>query len=274
MIPYIQPIFVPDEDRFRQNKESLISFGKYIKKYPYDVKCIFGGWCSNDVWWKEIYAVIEKNIPPDLVFGAMSFDRNYGKAFVVNALFDKIKELEFDFFLSGDSDIIFSIKTNNLFERLSDVAMASPNATKKPFGFIGLQQEINCCHKLTRTNHYYIKNRFNEIETLQQPGHPSGIAGGSLFIGRKFWEKVGGYKVMGVYAGDDAYLIHDAYSSGFSYQLAPHISVIHPPANDAEYDQWKKKKLLDGSYDGKNRSMIELNEDIKDHEKFWKERNS
>jgi len=51
IIPYIQPLFVPDQVRFEQNKKSIVSFGKYIKKFPYKVKCVFGGWASNDKWW-------------------------------------------------------------------------------------------------------------------------------------------------------------------------------------------------------------------------------
>ena len=274
MILYIQPIFVPDEERFEQNKNSLISFGRYLKKYPYDVKCIFGGWTSNDKWWEKICKVIKDNIPSDMALESIRFDRNYGKAYVVNNLYEKSKTLDFKFFLSVDSDIIFSITTNNLFERLYDVGVESPSIIKRPFGFAVLQQTGNCRHRLTNVNQYYIKNRFNAQEVLLQPSHPSGLGGGSLFISRKFWDKIGGYKVMGVYAGDDAYLIHDAYLAGYSYQLAFHISVLHPHTRDAEYDEWKHNLLHNGSYDGKNRDMLELIQDIQVHDEFWQKRNS
>ena len=272
MIPYIQPIFVPDEERFEQNKNSLISFGRYLKKYPYDVKCIFGGWTSNDEWWKKICKVIKNNIPSDMVLEPIRFDKNYGKAYIINNLYEKVKTLEFDFFLSADSDIIFSTTTNNLFERLYDVGVESPSIIKRPFGFAALQQTGNCCHRLTNVNQYYIKNRFNVQEALLQPSHPSGLGGGSLFIGRKFWDKIGGYKVMGVYAGDDAYLIQDAFLTGHSYQLAPNISTMHPFESDQEYSEWKYKMLHNGSYDGKNRNILELNKDIRAHDEFWETR--
>jgi len=269
VILYIQPIFVPDEERFTQNKNSLVSFGEYIKKYPYDIKCMFGGWVYNNKWWEKIYKVIKDNIPSNMLLEPIRFDKNYGKAYVVNNLYEKAKTLDFDFFLSVDSDIIFSTTTNNLFERLYDIGIESPSIIKKPFGFAALQQTGNCRHQLTNVNQYYIKNRFNEQEALLQPSQPSGLGGGCLFINRKFWDKIGGYKVMGVYAGDDAYLTHDASLVGCSYQLASNILIMHPPESDQEYVEWKYKMLHNGSYDGKNRNMLELSNDVKIYDEFW-----
>jgi len=275
MILYIQPIFVPDEERFKQNKNSLVSFGRYLKKYPYDVKCIFGGWTSNDEWWGKICKVIKNNIPSDMVLEPIRFDRNYGKAYVINKLYEKTKALDFDFFLSADSDILFTTSTNNLFERLLDIGIKSPHVIKKSFGFIAPQQEINCRHKLGwPTNQYYIENRFNKKELISFSYNPSGIAGGCLFINRKFWEKIGGYKVMGVYAGDDACLIEDAHLAGYSYQISPNISIIHPFETDEDYVDWKYKVLHNGSFnDKRNRSSPELNKDIQMHDEYWNEKN-
>lgn len=276
MILYIQPIFIPDERRFIQNKLSIESFGKYIKQYPYDVKCIFGGWTYNNEWLDKIKQVITDNIPSNNILDVVSFDKNYGKAYIVNNLFKKVEKISFKYFLTADSDIIFDTSIKNLFERLHDVGDKSAVVRNKPFGYISLEQTGECAHiKATVSqNKYTINNRYGKDETLVYPTKPSGIAGGCLFISKQAWKKVGGYKIMGVYAGDDAYFLLDINRVGFSYQMSPDISIIHPFQNDKEWHKWKVNTLRNGSSNGINRNMRDLLKSIESYDKYWDEKSN
>ena len=248
MIPYIQPIFAPDDILFKKNIDSIKSFGKYIQKYPFDVKCIFGGWAFNDEMWNNIFEVIKKEIPPEMLIEVVRYDKNYGKAYVVNGLYNKISSLEFQFFLTADSDMVFDSEVTFLFERLEDAAMAlaSEGGNVKPFGYIGLQQAGHCVHNSSiYKNETYIKNRFGDEERIVYPNGTSGIAGGCLFIDRKLWEILGGYKVMGVYAGEDGRFLYEAVTKGYACYVSPNISIIHPASpNQRKYNRWKIQMAL------------------------------
>lgn len=276
MILYIQPIFIPDQLRFKQNKISILSFIDYIKKNPYDVKVQFGGWAYNDEWWNEILSIIKDNMPEKYLLEPIRFEKNYGKAYIVNRLFNVNKLLSFKYFLTADSDIIFNSDIINIFERLFDVGEKSQQVTNKLFGYISLEQDGECAHLKTKINEnkYYITNRYGNKEPLLYPTKPSGIAGGCLFISKSAWEKVGGYKVMGVYAGDDAYFLLDINRLGFSYQMSPNISIIHPFQNDPDWAKHKVKLLRNGSTNGKNRGIKELLKAVEIYDKYWDERNN
>jgi hypothetical protein len=281
IIPYIQPLFVPDQIRFEQNEKSIISFGKYIEKFPYKVECVFGGWASNDEWWEKITNVIEKSIPPNIVVKIIRFEKNFGKAYVINNLFDQILDRDFDFFLTADSDIIFSLKCPNLFERLLETAIDSPRIIQKPFGFISLQQQGDCRHysRALTENQYYVQSKFNKKELLTYPNthddgkYVGGIAGGCLFVSRKLWEQIGGYKHLGVYTGDDATLLQNAHTLDYSYQVSPNIFIVHPEENDWEYGAWKIKKLSEAPFGlewfDKDAPATETNKDIEGFDNYW-----
>ena len=247
MILYIQPIFAADDILFKKNVDSIKSFGKYIQKYPFDVKCIFGGWAYNDEMWSNISEVIKKEIPNEMLIEVVRYDKNYGKAYIVNGLYEKVSSLEFNFFLTADSDIVFDSEVAFLFERLEDAAMAlaSENGNVKPFGYIGLQQTGHCTHASSLfENETYIKNRFGDKERIVYPSGKGGIAGGCLFIDRKLWEILGGYKVMGVYAGEDGSLLYKAITKGYACYVAPDISIIHPHSpNQNRYNIWKSQSV-------------------------------
>jgi hypothetical protein len=248
MIPYIQPIFAADNILFKKNIDSIKSFGKYIQKYSFDVKCIFGGWAYNDEMWNNICEVIKKEIPNEILIEVVRYDKNYGKAYVVNGLYKKISSLEFQFFLTADSDIVFDSEVAFLFERLEDAAMglASEGGNVKPFGYIGLQQTGQCTHRSSvYENETYVKNRFGDEELLAYPNSPSGIAGGCLFINRKLWEILGGYRVMGIYAGEDGRFLYEAVTKGYRCCVSTNISIIHPPSpNQEKYNKWKIQSAL------------------------------
>jgi hypothetical protein len=267
---FVQPIFAPDQKRFERNLDSLTSFFKYCDHYKYDVKFAVGGWCKDEYWTKFV----------DLVNGSyaknkvtlLRFENNYGKAAVVNSLYAKVKEknIDFKYMLTADSDIVFPIETEHMFDRLEDVAVKSVPIRKMPFGMCGLQQLGHGCHFQTiYQNEYTIDNRFGNKDRIVYPHASSGIAGGCLFFAKDAWDKIGGYRVQGVYAGDDAYALVDIARNGYSYQVADKIGIIHPHEDDAEYAKWKVKVCQRDT-----NGIVKQNLDsyINEANDFWKNR--
>jgi hypothetical protein len=234
---FIQPIFVPDQKRFERNIDSIKSFLNYCEKNNVKIDCIFGGW-GKDEYMNEIIDLLSRKDLPINVISINKFGKNYGKAVVVNTLHKKLeeKQIDYEFILTCDSDIVFKEDTPNIIQRLEKSAEELEKERKMPFGIISLNQEGNCCHWLDK-----FENTLELSESFKYPNSPSGIAGGCLFISKKAWEKVGGYRVMGVYAGDDAYLLIDLGKNGFSMQVSTSISIIHPHDDDLEYQKWKTK---------------------------------
>ena len=263
MIPYIQPIFVPNENAFNRNRDSIISFGEYIKKYECKVQCVFGGWAYNDEWWEKICEVIRENISDDVLIELIRYEKNFGKAYVVNDLYKKIKKLKFDFFLTTDSDIKFPLGAPNLFAKLAKVGREFQKIVKKKFGFVALNQLENNCHLTKRLNKVYNVGT-QKLVAAKQPGF---IAGGCLFISKKAWEQVEGYRVTSVYGGQDGHLLIDIKKAGYECVMSPDISIIHPGEKDKVLinfkpimQKFKKKGNLD--------EMITM------VDKFWDKRNN
>lgn len=266
---FIQPIFAPDEKRFERNWESLNSFFKYCEVNKYDVKFAIGGWCKDEYWDKFTNLVNNSYLKNKITL--LRFEKNYGKAVIVNTLHRKVKEKNIDhkYILTCDSDILFPEDTTNLISRLEQVAMKSPEFTKKPFGMASLKQlGANCHWDVCYQNKYSYKNIFGNDELVVYPTNPSGIAGGCLFISKECWEKVGGYRQLGVYAGDDAYFLLDTARFGFSYQMTDTIGIIHPTENDEEYAKWKNKVCSRDSFGVSHRENIDSI--VNEAEEFWK----
>jgi hypothetical protein len=266
---YIQPIFAPDKKRFDRNWESLNSFFNYCKKYNYDVKFAIGGWCQDAYWQKFTDLVNDSYFKNKITL--LRFEKNYGKAAVVNLLYRKVKEkgVDFKYILTCDSDILFLEDTPHMIDRLEQLARESVIHTKKPFGLVSLnQQGANCHWKVCYENQYTYTNTFDQSEKIVYPNAPSGIAGGCLFISKECWEKVDGYRQMGLYAGEDAYILIDAYNNGFSHQMSDSISIVHPEENDAEYAKWKHMVCQRDTAGGIRRENID--DKIKEADDFWK----
>jgi hypothetical protein len=103
-------------------------------------------------------------------------------------------------------------------------------------------------------------------EKIVWPNISSGIAGGCIFISKKMWDTVGGYRVMGLYAGDDAYLLLDCHMKGFSYQMFDSLAIIHPHENDAEWSAFKVKVCQRDSVSGPKSNLDPI---IKEMDEFW-----
>lgn len=268
MVPYIQPIFSPNSKYFEINKKSIISMSKYVKKYPYDVKFVFGGWTATDDIWNDMEKIIRDNFDEKNLY-LKRFDRNYGKAYIVNDLFKFVKDLEFNFFLTADSDIQFVEDTPYLFERLLEMTAHSKKARNKTVGLIALNQLGHNCHlKHIYKNEYKYVNTFGLDEKYVHGNRPGGLGGGCLFINKKGWIEVNGYRVMGVYAGDDAYILLDLNSKGYSIQMSDSIGVFHPRDHDSDYAKWKGKVCQRDS--GKEKSPERYREILEETEEYWK----
>jgi hypothetical protein len=279
-ILFAQPIFAPDQKRLERNLNSIKSFGEYVKKYGTDgnhVTVIMGGWAKTDELWNEIVKECKTSLGEN--FNPIRFEKNYGKAIIVNQLVQNAKlndtSKDFEYILTADSDILFPEETKYLFGRLVNMATNCQTSKHKPFGMISLQQLGAGCHwpvcyenNLTYT--LTVTNEKGEIDTIEEkvvwPNTPSGIAGGCLFVSRLLWDMVNGYRVMGVYSGDDAYLLLDCGLKGFSYQMADTIAIIHPMEDDEEYAQWKHKVCGRDAASGPKTNIDHI---IAEADEFW-----
>ena len=217
-----QPIFCPDQIRFERNVRSLTSLAQYIQQYPYPISFAFGGY-SKDEFWESISQLIRDSFGVEPV----RFPKNLGKASVVNSL---LSNIDTPYILTCDSDICFPLDEPRIFERLIGLVETQPH-----IGLLALMQREANCHDPS----IYAHSEEVSGERLVWPSYPSGIAGGALFISTEAWRRTG-YRVMGVYAGDDAYLLIDIHNLGYSIRVIDSLSIIHPPDNDMVYAEWKK----------------------------------
>lgn len=264
-ILFIQPIFAPDKPRLRRNLDSIESFGAYLEKYPYpDLDVKIGGWAKEE-YWPELKEQIQKYIGKTQ--SIKKFDKNYGKAKTVNSLYEiKNKSKKYNYLLTADSDIIFSPDEPHIFDRLVDAAKKLPKLRGKPFGLISLNQKAQNCHLPNEVykNRKKFKGKYGDEEVVW-PNGKGGIAGGCIFCPTKVWEKVGGYRVMGIYSGDDAYFLVDVCDRGYSIQMFETLSIIHPHDHDQEYAKWKVKVCQRDSGHVKK----DLSKYIKEADEFW-----
>lgn len=266
-IVYVQPVFAPDQSRLDRNIESIKSFANYIKEHPYpDLKIILGGWVQTDEYWNQIKETVRDYIGPGVPI--KRFDRNYGKATVVNTLYKSKGDQKFDYMLTADSDIVFDANQPNLFKRCIEAANESVRKRNKPFGIMALNQMGQCCH--LKEHVYQNRHKYqgsNGVEEIVWPRGNGGIAGGCLFTSTKCWEEIGGYRVMGVYSGDDAYYLIDANARGYSLQMFESGKIVHPHDHDQEYAQWKFRICQRDSAGGVRKNNI--NDKIAEADQFW-----
>jgi len=273
-ILYTQPVFAPDQMRTDRNVNSIKSFGEYLKVNGNDrfgLTIVIGGWASNDSLWQQIVSAGIDAFGNSFI--PIRFDRNYGKAFVVNKLVAIAAEngTSFDAILTADSDILFPLNTEHMFARLAVLAEKVESQKFMPFGMVSLNQLGSGCHwKVCYENSIEYELKIDTQvykEKIVWPNNPSGIAGGCLFIGRRMWENCKGYRILGLYAGDDAFLLVDCQRIGFSYQMSASIAIVHPPEHDEEYAKWKVKVCQRDSMTGVKTNLDPI---IKEADEFWK----
>ncbi len=260
LVKYIQPIFAPNQEMADKNLISLRSFFEYYLSQEYSFKCIFGGYAASDLLWGQIESFIKSQAQDSVI---CRFDKNYGKAYVVNNLVSKYIG-DSEYFLTADSDIIFKMDEIDLIDRLIEAIEHAKEKNLNP-ALISLYQEENNCQilPLCYENTYYYEGRY-QTEMYCHPNGDGGVAGGCLFISTEFWRKVKGYQVLGVYAADDANLMRDAYLNGYKFLMSNSIRCIHPFDTDQEYCKWKLK-VCPKSQD--------LNLAMQEADVFWKSPN-
>lgn len=264
MISYIQPLFIPDENQYQRNLNSIKSLIEYRKKYEdlEEIKFYFGGYCPNDEYWNTIKSIISANLKNSII---LRVDKNVGKAFVVNKLYCFVNKYT-KYLFTLDSDIILSLDEPYIFKRLVEVSKILEIRRNMKFGIIALNQKEHCCHlQSIRKNNIIISNVIEDntyVESLYYSDSPCGYAGGCLFINKDLWEDVGGYKTLGVYEGDDAHLMLDAFNKNYSIQLSDSISIIHPYEKDIDYIKWKAETCGKKHFD-------KMDKYIEDADKFW-----
>lgn len=275
-ILFAQPIFAPDQMRLERNINSIESLGQYLKENGTDnmnLSIVIGGWAKTDELWEQMVTACKTHLNPQ--FTPVRFDKNYGKAHVLNGLINHALQQQptINAIISADSDILFPLETPNMFLRMAIAAEQMVNMKKQNWGMIAFNQLGQGCHfKSCWTNQAkYIATIKNQQfpELIVWPSTPNGIAGGCLFINAAFWKLVGGYKKLGVYAGDDAVLLLQCGQTGFSYQVADTIGIVHPPEHDEEYAKWKVRVCQRDTATGiKN----DITSQIQEADDFWKER--
>ena len=270
---FIQNIFVPDKVRFERNMESVKSLAKYLKKYKCeDLPCYFGGWNYDEENFMYITKFIHDNFKNHYLFG---FDKNYGKAYVVNKMYESAKvNSNFKYIVTVDSDIVFDINQKFIFDRMEYVANVSKHVTGKPFGMLAFNFLENNVHfQSWFQNSYKIKNQFQMNETIVYPSQAGGIAGGALFISKDAWERVRGYRELGIYSSDDAILLQQIGQAGYSYGVAENMFVIHPFGDDScGVREWKDKSLQICNSNLSEKTGEEYENLITQAENFWRTR--
>ena len=242
-ISILQNIFCPNEHMLQKNIDSILSQYQFKGKVEFH----YIGWCKEE-FWEQIEKVIKPLNPKTFI----KRRKNYGKAYNINQL---VHNINTDFILTMDSDIIFKDNVD-YFSELKNLI----NIPK--LGIISLNQEEHNCHLLQIMDHKMIHKQ-HEIVWSSSGG---GIAGGCILVNKEAWDKVEGYRVMGVYAGDDAHLFKDIKNKGYLNGLDKSLSVIHPHDNNRQYQLWK---LHVCTRDSNGNTDINLDDKIKESMKIW-----
>jgi len=236
---YVQNLFCPNQKHFEVNYKSLTSLIEYLNFYDHPIDLVVGGYVPHDEHFEKIKKLLNDNERVFLSHNIERFDKNYGKAYIVNDLVNRYCK-DHKFFLTCDSDMQFTIESDDIFNRLIKLYFNSELFLKRNFGMCALQQiEAN----------YHWENTFDKKsnihgELIKWNSRGQGIAGGALFVSVDAWNEVGGYRKMGVYSGDDGYLLRDIQVSGFTAFVAENIKIIHPNPDDEEkYKKWKDEQM-------------------------------
>lgn len=275
---YVQPVFCPSRGQTDLNLNSLISLAEYIKSQEqgsflrFDV--VLGGWCINDQYWQEIADVCDKHFPADWNISLKKFDKNYGKAFVVNYLMNKYlpEHPETKYIMTCDSDMVMLQDQRYLFQRGILACQVASQVRKQKTGLVAFNQAEDNCHWVQHMDMRapYKINELGIDEMLSWPSSKCGIAGGAWIISRDAWDAVGGYNVGNqAYHGDDGLLLRSVQEAGFTANVLFSCSIKHPKQEDKEYIEWKKMAMKEvwDSYDQKKRDS-----NIEASETFWKSR--
>lgn len=242
----VQPLFAPNREMMDRNLASIRSM-KNLSNINIDY--YFSGWSKDNSLWKEYDIEIDKLNPKKYI----KHEKNYGKAYNVNLLTGDISG--YDLLLTLDSDIIF-LDNYDYFTKIQEISNIND------MGVVSFNQLEGNCHLTDTLDKKIVLNGHRLVWNT----NGGGIAGGCVLIDFNFWKSIGGYRLMGVYAGDDAYLFMDAKKREKFYALDLDIDVIHPIETNRKYQDWKIKVCQRDS-NGMNRG--DISKHISESMEFW-----
>lgn len=268
----VQTVFCPTRSMLEIQLNSMRALHGYMRQYPLQADIYFAGFVDNE-YYDELVANIKELFHAEKsVF--IRFNRNYGKAYVVNEAVKKAlqRNNNYKYLLTYDSDICLENNQPDLLPRLIELSEKASRSFNKPFGLIACNftgHNVHMLHKFE--NRKQLDDEVISWPTL--PGYPGGgIAGGCLFISIDTWLKVGGYRVVGVYAPDDGYLMIDVHESGYFICIAETLFVHHPKShNDPDYQQWKIKAIQEFTRKLDEGLAPDFASDVSESENFWKQ---
>jgi GT2 family glycosyltransferase len=235
----VQTVFCPTRKMLEIQLRSLHSLRDYMQRNPMPREFFLAGYVHDD-YHAELVAAI-KDLFSDRQCLFVRFDRNYGKAYVVNATVERAlqRNPDYRYLLTFDSDICFESGQPNLLPRLIKAADAAAQWFGRPFGLIACNFSGNNAHWIEK---FEQRQALGE-EVIAWPTEAGGgIAGGCIFLSIETWRKVGGYRITGVYGPDDGFLMLDVRAAGYFTCVLESLRVHHPETeDDPEYADWKER---------------------------------
>jgi len=241
MMSRIVHIYTPTHFRFEETKKSLLSLKKSIdwtndQNNDIDVRLFIG---DNGSPLEMVEWLIENFDNTDNCTLYMS-DDNIGKARMVNRMYDESPDC--NIVCSFDSDMIVPDESIDFIERMSKCVTGL-----KQFGVLVTNQLVNSCHIIKQPYHT-MEFKFNKIIYGNL-----GVAGGCLWIKKKNWDDIGGYREhISKFGGNDGYLMYDViYKLKKMTGIVENVGIIHPHESDKKYHDWKVRQANNlGSYEG------------------------
>jgi len=242
----VQTLFVPTRKMLEYQLKSLQSLYDYMQREELPADIYFTGFIEDE-YKDELIMFIKKHFYKKCQ--VILFEKNYGKAHYVNEAVKIALEQNpnYQFLFTYDSDICFLEDETQIIGRLIDLfGILKYGYNNENPGLIACNFTGDNAHWIDKFTNTAILGSHDELfakkEIIKWPSTPVGIAGGCLMISMEAWKKVGGYRVMGVYAPDDAMLMQDMARNGYFICVAETIKVHHPGTHDdPHYQNWKQK---------------------------------
>jgi len=239
-ILFAQTIFWRDENLLNLNIKSIESLWKYFEFYNLDKKDFifsFSWWTLNDEYWEKIENVIKKYFNDNLYI--KRFQENLWKSTYINEVITEIsKEKDFTDIFTYDSDIIFDINCENMFNRLINQINFCENLRNQEYWILWLNliwQDVNLPELISQNRVFYdykFKNIYY-VENIMFHNLIIWIAWACWIINRNFWEEIWWYKIVWKYWPEDWLLLQDCWKLWYSAQVSGSVFVIH---NNIIYD--------------------------------------
>ena len=208
-ILFFQPIFIPDDNLLKKNLDSIESLKFILQDKPdeYEITFKISGWVKKEEYWDNLVKTVEKQ---DFNISYERLEHNYGKAYVINKIVEETEE--HDYIFTCDSDIIF-LENQHYLERFVECMERFPQEKR---GLVAPKFNGTRVHKLNLFDEKIAyRGKYGQEILKYNSSMEQGIAGGCIFIYHKAWKKIGGYRVTGIFGGDDGLLMKDIHREKF-----------------------------------------------------------